>query len=231
MFPTFTGSSRRPRNVNLSGQKNVNPFAVAPSGGTSKSVADAQAERRQRQQERERLKAAQDIQRTWRGHRVRRNVKSSRRQAFDDLYRTTSSSEQRLVVAFPLLLSLFDSKRDDDFERLAMFVQDLGETDFAALDSGELQSVRLIDLVRILISALQRKEPASSPPLLLVLLVRIVLSRPGAILNSLGSYFRLLVRYFQVDDVQPEGVELLQRAVLAPLSVDNRGTLSVITEP
>src|SRR5690242_15786045 len=114
MFPTFTGSSRKGRNVNLSGQKTTNPFTStswtpSAAAGASKTVAHAQAERLQRQQERERLKAAQRIQRTWRGHRSRRNLRAERREAVDLLYMhrldTPADMERRTVEATPLLLS------------------------------------------------------------------------------------------------------------------------------
>ncbi len=163
MYPTFTGASRRPRNVNLSGQKNVNPFAASswsPStpSGASKTVAEAQAERRQRQQERERLKAAQDIQRTWRGHRERQNLRNSRRQAFDGLYAADAGldDQQRTALAFPLLLVLFEADRDDDRKRLAHFAEDAGRSNFHFLSSSQLPPARLGRLVEVLIAALQR---------------------------------------------------------------------------
>lgn len=75
MFQTFSGSSRRPRQVNLSGS-NQNPFKKS-------AVAAAQEERAQRQHERDRLQAAKLLQRTWRGHTVRRNVNNGLRQVWD----------------------------------------------------------------------------------------------------------------------------------------------------
>ncbi|KAK7742272.1 ubiquitin-protein ligase (E3) [Cytospora paraplurivora] len=115
MFPTFSGSSRRPRNVNMSGQKKMNPFAATswtPSNASSasKTVADAQAERNKRQLERDKLKAAQSIQRIWRGHRSRRTLKDERRQALDALYGDISHSDSRTraAEALPLVVAALD---------------------------------------------------------------------------------------------------------------------------
>jgi ubiquitin-protein ligase E3 C len=160
MFPTFTGNSRRPRNVNLSGQKNINPFA----SGTSKSsvaVADAAAERRQRQQERERKQAAQRIQRTWRGHKVRRELSSSYRARFDQLYPGDAiagdlSMTQRLPEGLALLLSVFQPELLGDLRRLARVSMDL---DTALADDMLVQSLytpwRMNALVSALLEALQ----------------------------------------------------------------------------
>ena len=86
MFQTFSGNSRRPRQVNLSGQ-NTKPFAAGwnPSAsGTQTTVAHAQQERQFRQQERERFNASKRIQRTWRGHKTRRELADLRRKVWDD---------------------------------------------------------------------------------------------------------------------------------------------------
>ncbi|KAL4780914.1 hypothetical protein BJX76DRAFT_360435 [Aspergillus varians] len=78
MFTSFTGNSRRPRQVNLAGRNN-NPFAAYPAGrqnphasGPQNTLAIAQQERLLRQQERDRLGAARVLQRTWRGYRSRK---------------------------------------------------------------------------------------------------------------------------------------------------------------
>ncbi|KAL4951460.1 hypothetical protein BDW69DRAFT_169971 [Aspergillus filifer] len=78
MFTSFTGNSRRPRQVNLAGRNN-NPFAAYPSGrqnphgpGPQNTLAIAQQERLQRQLERDRLGASRVLQRTWRGYQSRK---------------------------------------------------------------------------------------------------------------------------------------------------------------
>lgn len=73
-FQSFTGSSRRPRQVNLGGSRN-NPFGGA--------VQSAQQERERRQREREKLLAVKTLQRTWRGHSSRKAVREQRRTEWD----------------------------------------------------------------------------------------------------------------------------------------------------
>lgn len=160
MFPTFSGNSRRPRNVNLSGQ-NLNPFAATswtPSAGSgaSKTVSNAQAERAQRQQDRDRLKAAGKIQKTWRGHRARRRLRDSRRDAFDALYSPKSAlgTQQRLLTALPLLLTTFQPSHDDDIRRLVVLSRELSTTNLNPLAPDHLPPPRLARFVRILLEAL-----------------------------------------------------------------------------
>jgi len=83
MFQTFTGNSRRPRQVNLSGRTN-NPFAAVQSQGPPNALAHAQTERRARQEERNRLQAAKHIQKTWRGYKVRKGFHDQLRDRFDE---------------------------------------------------------------------------------------------------------------------------------------------------
>lgn len=91
MFPSFTGSARPRRQVNLSG-RNANPFAIVlgtrqthPPQLSQNALAQAQQERLLRQQERERLPAATKIQRTWRGYKDRVEATSGWRREWDDV--------------------------------------------------------------------------------------------------------------------------------------------------
>jgi ubiquitin-protein ligase E3 C len=128
MFQSFTGNSRRPRQVNLSGQE-PNLFAAWGSSptasGIQKTVAVAQAERQHRQQERDRLNATKRIQRTWRGHRSRRNLANMRRQEWDDL--ENDGDEQDSLIPFKvnqqlrLLLAFFSADDAGDIGRLSRF--------------------------------------------------------------------------------------------------------------
>ncbi|RDW93500.1 HECT-type E3 ubiquitin-protein ligase [Aspergillus mulundensis] len=98
MFTSFTGNSRRPRQVNLSGRTN-NPFAAYPSGrqnphgsGPQSSLAIAQQERQLRQLERDRLGASRVVQRTWRGYRSRKITRGKWRAEWDAIeYARTAS--------------------------------------------------------------------------------------------------------------------------------------------
>lgn len=91
MFPSFTGSARPRRQVNLSG-RNANPFAIVPGArqthplqSSQNALAQAHQERLLRQQERERPPAATRIQRTWRGHKYREEARSEWRREWDDV--------------------------------------------------------------------------------------------------------------------------------------------------
>ncbi|KAL2352367.1 E3 ubiquitin-protein ligase NEDD4 [Cryomyces antarcticus] len=83
MYQTFSGSSRRPRQVNLSG-RNPNPFAAVGQGtGHQQALASAHEERAQRAKQRARLEAAKHIQRVWRGAKCRTQVKEKWREEWD----------------------------------------------------------------------------------------------------------------------------------------------------
>ena len=161
MFSTFTGNSRRPRNVNLSGGAG-NPFANtswSPSAvsNTTKTVSDAQAEREKRQVERQRLKAAGRIQRTWRGHKARTTVADSRRATFDQVYASSAAQEpqKRLPLAFNLLLSFFKPNRYDDLQRLFKYVNDTRTVDLPSICPADTHASRIRRLVDIIVAALQ----------------------------------------------------------------------------
>ncbi|KAI9699951.1 MAG: hypothetical protein M1836_002485 [Candelina mexicana] len=87
MFQTFTGNSRRPRQVNLSG-RNPNPFAAnsgkSDAPGSREALAHAHQERFRRQQARDEQHAALVVQRIWRGSRSRGYTKQKWRQSWDD---------------------------------------------------------------------------------------------------------------------------------------------------
>jgi ubiquitin-protein ligase E3 C len=160
MFTTFTGSSRRPRNVNLSGQAG-NPFAntswsPAVVSSTTKTVSDAPAEREKRHLDRQRLKAAGKIQRTWRGHRTRRTLADGRRAAFDTMYRSSSSTAvaERLPVAFNLLLSFFSPRCIDDVQRTYSFARDCESSHIEHIAPRGVHPSRLGRLTKILVTAL-----------------------------------------------------------------------------
>jgi ubiquitin-protein ligase E3 C len=132
MFPSFTGSSRRPRQVNLSG-RNPNPFAsVGAGGGSNVALANAQQDREKRQKERERLHAAIMVQRVWRGHNSWQDTMSRWRETWDtqehmsldepqstpqSAYNTTEEALKQLE----LLLRFFRPREDGDVRRLLHF--------------------------------------------------------------------------------------------------------------
>ena len=89
MFPSFTGSARPKRQVNLSG-RNANPFAATsgirqPTASQTghNALAQAQQERLLRKQERERPPAAKKIQSAWRGFKCREQIRNQWRREWD----------------------------------------------------------------------------------------------------------------------------------------------------
>lgn len=135
MFPSFTGSARPRRQVNLSGRNN-NPFAALPGSRLSSSpqttqnaLAHAQQERILRQQERERPPAATRIQRTWRGHQGRKEAMHRWRQDWDSRERWGQhgvhdgpySSDAECLSQLRLLGQFASPRSQDDIGRLHHF--------------------------------------------------------------------------------------------------------------
>lgn len=161
MFSTFTGNSRRPRNVNLSGQAG-NPFSNTswtPSTASSatKTVSNAQADREKRHAERQRLRAANQIQRTWRGHRERQQIHEAQRESFDKLYQDGSvdSTPRGLSLSFSLLLSFFTVRRRDDRYRLLRFAQDCSAVEIINTPPFDSSQPRIALFLKMLLEALK----------------------------------------------------------------------------
>ncbi|KAH7019445.1 hypothetical protein EDB80DRAFT_202733 [Ilyonectria destructans] len=228
MFSTFTGNSRRPRNVNLSGQAG-NPFANtswSPSvvSNATKTVSNAQADREKRHAERQRLKAAGKIQQTWRGHRARTSLRESRRAAFDQLYSSTPTGDatQRLPQAFTLLLSFFTWRRNDDIRRLALYARDSETVDLQAIAPADIHQSRVQRLVRLLVDAIDRsisqEDTATETQILLKLTTRIISASPQTILPSIDRYYTVLAKRCQTRDLTRDWSTLLLEALSAPLA-------------
>jgi ubiquitin-protein ligase E3 C len=115
MFQSFTGNSRKPRQVNLSGQNsstrkglssNQAPNAATPGGQAA--IAQAQAQRLQRGHERDRLNASRLLQRSWRGHSSRQRIRQTWREEWDQHELARTSPQQSEVE------SLLDITPDND---------------------------------------------------------------------------------------------------------------------
>lgn len=114
MFTSFTGSSRRPRQVNLSGRA-TNPFAAFPgntpgrpsphASSPQSAVAIAQQERIQRQRDREKQNGTRVIQRTWRGYRSRKTTYADWRSKWDNKERELIDSMDTSVSASGIEIS------------------------------------------------------------------------------------------------------------------------------
>ncbi|KAI1768636.1 hypothetical protein GGR53DRAFT_477811 [Hypoxylon sp. FL1150] len=230
MFPTFSGSSRRPRNVNLSGQRSTNPWASGASGA-SKSVAQAQAEREKRQRERDELNAAKRLQRVWRGYKGRQSFKQTCRERYDALYgqQTDYDHSQRMTSTLPLLLLLFDPVHTEDQHRLDLFVQDLATLKSDPTNFGLFDPNSWDRFAQLVVGALERR-PASSSQNLLSVLLDIIRRRQLAITPIIDGYYKLLSKHFEQGNhlVSVEQQEVLIEAVTVPLGSNPEQALPVI---
>jgi ubiquitin-protein ligase E3 C len=130
-FHSFTGNSRKPRQVNLSGRRNTNPFAAASAGGAQSVVATAKEERIRRQREKETLEATKLLQRCWRGHRSREESYRSWRHEWDTVEERSSrsvnplapyTSEGEALSQLQLLLRFVKSQKAEDIDRLRRYL-------------------------------------------------------------------------------------------------------------
>ncbi|KAI9839428.1 MAG: hypothetical protein M1837_002077 [Sclerophora amabilis] len=157
MFQSFTGNSRRSRQVNLSG-RNANPFGAPPPGprsspaapGPQHSLANAQQERLSRQRERDRIDAARKIQRVWRGSATRGQHKARLRREWDNLepfgHQSISSASQDLEqpAGAPRVGAPFPSEDQCMLELrlLPQFIDTAAESDLRRLDGFTLKLLR-----------------------------------------------------------------------------------------
>ncbi|KAJ5042822.1 uncharacterized protein L3040_004215 [Drepanopeziza brunnea f. sp. 'multigermtubi'] len=222
MFQTFSGSSRRPRQVNLSGQ-NTNPFAPnsrnPAASGTQKTVAQAAQERLQRQQERDRLNASKKIQRIWRGHRARSDLADSRRRIWDELARKDDLPDphSRLIQQLQLLVVFYSPRREDDIERLSSLSLGISAFGYEAfLACPEIQP-QLVRLANATLEGLQKLkfEVVSS---LLQLLVAIVDQQPDVFPMISRSYYTFLSELVSGNGFPKYDTNLVLNAIRMPLT-------------
>ncbi|KAL9101320.1 MAG: hypothetical protein Q9163_003409 [Psora crenata] len=187
MFPNFTGSARSKRQVNLSGRNN-NPFAVyggsksSPSPQPSQNaVAHAQQERILREHERRRPPAATRIQRTWRGHQDRRNIRNKWRQEWDDregwntshLQKSPYTTAEDCLMQLRLLAQFSSASSENDIRRLHHFATRylLSPEDVTSGLSKDAWIYPMFRLVKVLIAILGHGIVSSLPgPMLLDIL-------------------------------------------------------------
>ena len=153
MHQSFTGASRKHRQVNLSGRSSANPWADSParhqtlqvSASTYNTLANAQAGRVQRQHDRQRVNAARKLQKTWRSHASRRRTKQKWREEWDSVEdsqpdEVTVEAYDRtevLLAQLRLLVMFFDIRERQDWRRLLVF----GKRLFLALQDTDLTQV------------------------------------------------------------------------------------------
>ena len=247
MFPTFTGSSRPKRQVNLSG-RTTNPFAGIPTPrqqaspqNTQNALAHAQQERLLRQQERERPPAAKRIQRVWRGHSARKALQRSRRIEWDaeegrDVgralnFKTTSldqevlfkaepyESEDTLLHHFRMLTLFVSASEDQDIQRMGYFIARLLSTERLRLTEHAWGTPP--DLYMRLTSSVVEALESHRPP---DKILELFLDYLSAIATASPEHIaKILTRYYRglaTVAVRPQQLNvsnLLTKAVLTPL--------------
>ena len=246
MFPSFTGNARSRRQVNLSGRTN-NPFA-----STQNALAQAQQERILRQQERERPPAATRIQRTWRGHKGRREARARWRQEWDhkegwELQRLAAAgeqtewntgsswtpyvSEEECLGSLRLLVHFASPQNDQDVLRLYHFVSRYFRS--KPLQPSNCQpdvwTQPFLRLARLSIATLNTKRKNSLPysiiDALLSLLPDLTTKVPKQLAPYSAEYFKTLA------DIalghQTENLDLIKTAVIGLLEADTSRAVSV----
>lgn len=249
MFPSFTGSTRPRRQVNLSGRNN-NPFAAIPGSRTSSSpqtaqnaLAQAQHERILRQQERERPPAATKIQKTWRGHKERKQAKVLWRQEWDyregwELGGRSKTQEPLSQLAAPAYAS--EDECLGSLRVLVQFVSPKNKHDIQCLDhfatrylqsnqmqpSGHPADIWTYPLLRLAKLSLATLNAKWTPPLsthtvdnLVALLNAVATAIPRQLASHSHEYFRILAQAgtgHQCSD--PRTIESAALALLQPTS-------------
>ena len=212
MFPSFTGSARPRRQVNLSG-RNTNPFAAAAgsrlpnsSQNAQNALAQAQHERLIRQQERERPPAATAIQRVWRGHKARDEARQRWRREWDfreaqDEEIGTSvpetgpfpdpyKSEEECLAQLRLLVQFASPKDQDDIRRLHLFaLRYLRSLQvFSSACPSDVWIYPLLRLAKVVIATLKQSKPSASFTRIFDDLLNLLSSLATAIPKQLSSY-------------------------------------------
>ncbi|RGP66671.1 ubiquitin- ligase e3 c [Fusarium longipes] len=238
MFSTFTGNSRRPRNVNLSGSAG-NPFANtswSPSvvSNATKTVSNAQAERERRQAERTKLKAAGKIQRTWRGYKTRAELRQSQRDAFDALYKPGSNQapSERLPEAFTLLLSFFALRRDDDIQRAICYAHDTESVNLQEIAPPNVHPSRIGQLFRLLLCALNKsisaQDVSDDTHLVFKLVIRLMTSHPDLCLLAIDSYYEVIGKLCQAQGLDGQWRSIVLRCITSPFGIASPDTISQV---
>lgn len=247
MFPSFTGSTRPKRQVNLSGRSN-NPFAASPGSRASSTpqtsqnaLAQAQHERILRQQERERPPAATKIQKTWRGYKERKQARLIWRQEWEHR-EGWEPREFPEIVKTQLPAPAYASEDDclGSLRLLAQFASPRNELDVMCLDhftTRYLQTVQLqpserrdgvwtyplLRLTKLSLATLSAKRTAPSSTRIVDNIIALLSNVATAIPRELASYsheyFRTLAEVGT--SRQCSNLRLIESAVLALLQPVN----------
>lgn len=241
MYPTFSGSTRSRRQVNLSG-RNSNPFAAYGASKPSTTiqtahgaVAHAQQERVFREQERQRPLAAVKIQKTWRGYRGRRECRYKwkelwdSREAWDGVQGTERSygTAAECLEQLRLLAQFASPRSSDDARRISHFSRkylNYTKTSPSALGGPWIPpSSRLAKtIVQILVDPGLGRQSEQTISNLITLLTSLTTTSSHLIASYSSNYYRAVNNASShCNDLQ-----LIRRMVLAPLQGDRRSLLA-----
>ncbi|KAK5174179.1 ubiquitin-protein ligase (E3) [Saxophila tyrrhenica] len=222
MYQTFTGSARRPRQVNLSGRP-TNPFAAAssaPTSGSQSAVASAERERAARQRKREELQASARIQKVWRGHSARRRTFRAWRQIWDELEEQASAKQQRGAYAnaeesltqLRRLLLFFRGREGGDRKRLGWYgMRQMATADAVRCEGGPWPEAYL-KLERACISSLRLRDGTDTETDRVTLMTLAFAARRTTLREKDATeYYDALMALREVH------ADALQNALLAPL--------------
>ena len=254
MFPSFTGTARPKRQVNLSGRTS-NPFA-AVSNDRSKhlpqsiqnTIAQAQQERISRQQERERPPAAIRIQKTWRGYASRKKTRTAWRQEWDDTEKWQSkgrngesllqatalsgpySSDDECFKSLRLLIHFASPRSDHDIQRLYYFSWRYSQSVSVKLAACPSDAWRqpLLSLTRLILAPLILRRWESLPSYIvdafLSFLRNIVLIIPQQIAPYAREFFRAMAVLTSRTSGSPESI---QPACIGLLQANTENIVSI----
>lgn len=168
MHQTFTGSSRRPRQVDLSGRR-ANPFANPLQAGPQLALQNAQHDRQQRKKQREELAAARKVQKWWRIHKSRNSARQTWREQWDRSFAGSDAeaygSEHEAFESATMLLSFAYYKDDQDVQRLLRCGSRLAKTlDLQTRRTTGPWPVLYLQLEKICLRALERLVKFDEPP-------------------------------------------------------------------
>jgi ubiquitin-protein ligase E3 C len=213
MHTSFTGSTKKARQVNLQGRANVNPWSK--TAGLANTIAQAQAEREKRALDRRRLNAAKNIQRVWRGHAGRRRKQSEWRQQWDESRAAVTASSkiersggrhthqqsdfERVRQSLMLLLHFFNIWSVEDHTRLLDMAESLNvevQRDMLASLPLEQLGVLLARALEIYDQVAQRSQgvPPAEVDRYLGSLLRVTQSIPHMTRNFASKVFAALTQ-------------------------------------
>jgi ubiquitin-protein ligase E3 C len=241
MFTSFTGNTRRPRNVNLGGRK-TNPFGNAATGagtGSQAALDRAHQDRAQRQRERDKLNAAKRIQRVWRGHAARQQVSDRLRRSWDALEESTGHSptspyrsDEEALAQLHRLLRFASQRSEDDVRRIQNYgTRRMRMTQPSSTALGSSWSSAYFRLEQMLLAILQRQTKASQLSWAqsgsLIALLRFVADQiPAQTSQNAKQFYRILADVvakleptLEDDTISAEAWETIFGTVISPLNV------------